>query len=54
VSEAKIDQIMDMNLGFSREQVVRALVASSDNPDQAVEYLLNVGCRFSFPFRLEC
>jgi len=40
---------MDMDLGFSREEVVRALLASFDHPDQAVEYLFNVGGPFFSP-----
>jgi hypothetical protein len=39
---------MGMGLDFTREQVVNALRASFDNPDQAVDLLLSV--RPSFPF----
>jgi hypothetical protein len=33
---------MNLGLDVTREQVVRALRASSDIPDQAVEFLLSV------------
>lgn len=49
VSEANIDKIMGMDLGHSREDVVRALRASFDHPDQAVEFLFNVRGAFFFP-----
>ena len=39
--EEMINRIAEM--GFDREQIVLALQASYNNPNRAIEYLMNVG-----------
>jgi UBA/TS-N domain len=46
VSQANIDQIMDIVPDFTREQVVNALRVTDDNIDQAVDLLFSVRALF--------
>jgi hypothetical protein len=46
VSQANIDQIMDIVPDFTREQVVNALRVTDDNIEQAVDLLFSVRALF--------
>ena len=46
--EKTVQEMIEM--GFPQEQVLRAMRASYNNPDRAVEYLLSVSLRLSFRY----